>query len=107
MKGLQFWQTQSHAIILHDSVPADRIEQVVCLQGHKILCQSIPTPRPAPKMVLKNASHVNSTRRSGGTYSQNCVMKTPRFAFSELHFGEFPDQMTFSLAESTSRPKCA
>ena len=29
--------------------------------------------------------------RTGGTHSQNCMMETPRFAISELHFGKFPD----------------
>ena len=37
-KGVQFWQTRSHAIIFYDSVPAGCIERVVCLQGDKILC---------------------------------------------------------------------
>ena len=36
-KGLQFWQTRPHARILYDSVPADCIEKVVCLQGDKNL----------------------------------------------------------------------
>ena len=52
-KGLQFWQTRSHAIILFDSVPADCIEKVVHLQGDKILYQRVCTPRLAPKMYSK------------------------------------------------------
>ena len=57
-KGLQLWQKWSRAIILHDSVPADCIEKVVCLQGDKTVYQRIPTPRPAPKIVLKHAWQV-------------------------------------------------
>ena len=52
---LQFWQTRSHAITHYDSVPADGIEKVVCLQGDKTLYQRIPTPRPPPKIVQKDA----------------------------------------------------
>ena len=33
--------------------------------------------------------------RTGGTYPQNCVMETPRFSFSELHLGQFPDSVDF------------
>ena len=42
-RGLQFWQTRSHAIIVRDSVPADCIEKVVSVQGDKILFQRIST----------------------------------------------------------------
>ena len=41
-----------------DSVPRHCSEKVVCLQGDKILCQRIPTPRPALKIVLKDAWQV-------------------------------------------------
>ena len=57
-KGLQFWQTKSRAIVLCDSVPPHCSEKMVCLQGDKILCQRIPTPRPALKIVLKDAWQV-------------------------------------------------
>ena len=52
-KGLEFWQTRSHVIILYDS--ADCIEKVVSLQGEKTLNQRVSTPRPAPKIVHKDA----------------------------------------------------
>ena len=45
--------------------------------------------------------------RTGGTYSQICMMEPLEYAISELYFGKFPNQMTFSVGESTSRPKCA
>ena len=54
-KGLQFWQTRSHAIILYDSVRADCIGKVVSLQGDKFLFQRVSMPRLAPKLVLKDA----------------------------------------------------
>ena len=34
-------------------------------------------------------------RRTGGSYSQNCTMETPRCAISEWHFGKFPDPDDF------------
>ena len=53
-KGLQFWQTRSHAIIVHDSVPADCIEKAVSLKGDITLYQSPSTRRPAPNISLKD-----------------------------------------------------
>ena len=53
-KGLQLWQTRSHANILQDSVPTC-IEKSGKPQRGQILYQRIPTPRPAPKIVLKDA----------------------------------------------------
>ena len=54
-KGLTFWQTtRFHAIILYDSVPADCIERVV---------STAPTPRPPPKILLKEAWQVQHDKR--------------------------------------------
>ena len=47
---------------------------------------TIPTP-----LFSRNLDTWNSMRRTGGTFFQNCRMETPRYAFSELHFGESPD----------------
>ena len=60
-KGLQFWQTRSLAIILGDSVPGDCIEKVASTRQNKILCQKIPTPRPAPKNCIHRS--LGSTAR--------------------------------------------
>ena len=54
-KGLQFWQTRSHAVIVHDSVPADCIEKVVCQKAYRTSYERLSTPRPAPMIVLKSA----------------------------------------------------
>ena len=53
-KGLKFWQTRSHAIIVHDSMPVDCIEKVVSENREKTLYQRLSTPRPAPKIMLKS-----------------------------------------------------
>ena len=56
---------KSQIIIVHDPVPADCTEKVVCLPGDRILFERIPTPRPAPKIVLKNAWEVEQGKLSG------------------------------------------
>ena len=52
-KGLQFWQTRSHAMIVCSSVPPDSIYKVISQKGERTLIERLSTPRPAPKMVLK------------------------------------------------------
>ena len=54
-KGLQFWQTRSNAVIVHNSVPTDCIFKVISQRGERTLFQRLSTPRPAPKIVLKSA----------------------------------------------------
>ena len=56
-RGLQFWQTKSHAIIVHSSVSADRIYRVISQSGDRILFERLSTPRPAPKVKLKSNWH--------------------------------------------------
>ena len=46
---------------------------------------TIPTPR-----FSRHPDAWNCMRRTGGTYSQNCTMETPRYAVSELHVGKCP-----------------
>ena len=54
-KGLQFWQTRSHAIIVYNSVPADCIYKVISQKGERTLYERLSSPRPAPKIILKSA----------------------------------------------------
>ena len=63
-KGLQFWQTRSHAVILYDSVPTDCIEKVVSTKTGVILHQRIPTPRSLPKIVLTDSWQVQRDDQS-------------------------------------------
>ena len=46
--GLQFWQTKSNAIIVHQSVPHQCIERVVGDDGGRIIFQRILTPKRRP-----------------------------------------------------------
>ena len=66
--------------------------------------QSSTTPTPR---FSRNLDAWSSTCRTGGTYSQNCTMETPRYAVSELHFGKLPDPDDFQCWRSISTPKCA
>ena len=52
-KGLRFWQTRSHAVIVYSSVPADCIYKVIPQKGERTLFERLSTPRPAPKIALK------------------------------------------------------
>ena len=54
-KGLQFWPTWSHAIIVCSTVSADCIHKVISQNGERTLFERLSTPQPAPKIVLKNA----------------------------------------------------
>ena len=51
-KGLTFWQTRSHAIFVHDSVPADCIEKIFENRENS-LYQRLSMCRSAPKRFLK------------------------------------------------------
>ena len=44
-KGLQFWQTRSHAIIVYSSVPADCLYKVVSQKGERTFFERLSTPR--------------------------------------------------------------
>ena len=50
-------------------MPADCIEKVVCLQRDELLNQRIPTPRPAPKIALKDAWQVEQGKLSNSERS--------------------------------------
>ena len=53
-QGLQFWQTISNAIIVHDPVPADCIYRVITQYRDRILFDRPSTPRPAPRVTLRS-----------------------------------------------------
>ena len=54
-KGLRFWQTRSHAVIVYSPVPADCIYKVISQKGERTLFERLSTPRPAQKIALKGA----------------------------------------------------
>ena len=61
-KGLLFYQTRSHAIVLYDTQAACCIEKVVCLKTKDELYQKIRLTPRMPRVVLKSNSQNWSTR---------------------------------------------
>ena len=52
-KGLQFYQTRSHAVFLFNTQPAACIEKAVCVKTQKELYQEVRLPPRLPRVVLK------------------------------------------------------
>ena len=59
-KCITFWQTKSHAIIAHKTVPPDCIEGVISQKVETSLYQRHSTPRPHPRIILKVPGISNS-----------------------------------------------
>ena len=54
-KGLQFYQTRSNAIILHETLPACCIPKVVRMEIGEVKYEKVyASPRPPPKISLKH-----------------------------------------------------
>ena len=54
-KGLQFYQTRSNAIILHETLPAYCIPKVVRMETGDVMYEkAYASPRPPPKISLKH-----------------------------------------------------
>ena len=70
-KDCIFGQTRSHAIILYDSVKADCIEKSGSPSRRQIFNQRVSTPRPAPKVVLKDAWQSKQQQQQQGTQSSS------------------------------------
>ena len=51
-RGLQFYQTRSHAIVLHNTLPAVCIEKVVCMKTKDELYQKVRLTPRVPRVVL-------------------------------------------------------
>ena len=56
-RGLQFYQTRSHAIVLYDTLPAVCIEKVVCMKTKDQLYHKVYQSPRLPRVVLKPNSH--------------------------------------------------
>ena len=56
-RGLQFYQTRSHAIVLHDTLPAFCIEKTVCMKTKEKLYLKVRSTPRLPRVVLKAKSH--------------------------------------------------
>ena len=55
-KGLQFYQTRSHAVVLYNTLPAAFIEKAVCMKTQEELYQKVRLTPSLPWVVLKSNS---------------------------------------------------
>ena len=79
-KGRTLWQTRSHAIIVHDSVPPDCIEKVISEKGERTLYQRLAAPRPAPRTILKNTCNQQQQhqQQQQGTFGSSWKLQRER-----------------------------
>ena len=57
-QGLQFYQTRSHVIILSGTLPAIRLEKVVCMKtGEELYCKVHQSPRLPRVTLVPNSQH--------------------------------------------------
>ena len=52
-KGLQFYQTRSHAIVLYNTLPAICIEKAVCMKTKEELFHKVCQSPRLPRVILK------------------------------------------------------
>ena len=55
-KGSHFYQTRSHAVVLHNTQPAACIEKAVCMKTQEELYQKVRLTPRLPRVVLKSNS---------------------------------------------------
>ena len=55
-RGLRFYQTRSHAVVLYDTLPAEFIEKAVCMKTKDQLYQKESSIPRLPRVVLKTYS---------------------------------------------------
>ena len=54
-KGMKFYQTQSNAIILHETLPAHGVPKVVRMETGEVIHEKVfESPQPPPKISLKH-----------------------------------------------------
>ena len=63
-KGLRFWQTRSNAVIVNNSVPSHCIYKVVSQERERTSFETLATPRPPPKVVLKVLAKCSSSSKT-------------------------------------------
>ena len=55
-RGLQFYQTRSHAVVLYNTLPAACIEKAVCMKTTDDLYQKVRLTPRVPRLVSKSNS---------------------------------------------------
>ena len=79
-KGLQFYQTRSHAIVLYNTLPAACIEKAVCMKTKDELIQKIHLTPRLPRVVLNEFAQ-RSTR---STRPRRKIILGPTHRIEEL-----------------------
>ena len=82
-KGLQFWQTRSHAVIVCGNVPADCICKVISQKRKRTFFERLSTLRPAQKIVLKSAWQSQQQQQQQQDTSEGAASGTTKLARKE------------------------
>ena len=61
--------TTSSPIVVNDQVPADCIYRVISQNGEQILFETMSTPRPAPKVILRSRCRIEQEQYSVTAFS--------------------------------------
>ena len=78
-KGLKFYQTQSNAIILYDTLPAYCIPKAIMMESGEVIYEKVfASPLPSPKISFKDnwMEEFGSEVAGGGKDSQSTQPKT-------------------------------
>ena len=88
-EGLMLYQTRSNAIILQGTLPAKCIVRAERLRnGEKLYERQYLSPRPPPKIPLKDALNWSKGKDQGSTVEHRPVGKLVQQSLGEtLHFG--------------------
>ena len=108
-KGLTFYQTRSHAIILQGTLAAYCIPKVVRLKTGEVLFEkSYMSPRPPPKISLKHDHNwTRGNDQSGSTVEQQPVGKIVRQACGEVQratFSQLTQPITKPICDRSGKP---
>ena len=61
---IEFWQKTSNPIVVNDQVPADCIYRVISQNAEQVLYETMSTPRPAPKVILRSRCRIEQEQYS-------------------------------------------
>ena len=109
-EGLKFYQTRSNAIIVQGALPASCIVRAERLKsGEKLYEKQYLSPRPPPKISLRNRNDLNWTRGNddlGSTVEHRPVGKLVQQSLGEtLQFGSSkPTQSPKPIEDRSERP---
>ena len=72
-QGLQFWQTKSHAIIVHSPVPAGCIYRVISQNGDRMLFERLPYKFLCTNLIIRCVASDVSYPRLALPYKSLCT----------------------------------